>query len=545
MFIDVVLDCDYMSFKPGKYHTYDHDENTNEEIVQCLIRERNIFIIFCLKYLSFTKEPLESEKVLKDKPLESCTMTQLKFYLKEHGINAHPWPKDKEILLKICYQFNLIQDKLQAQCLTKYHADGVNIYAMACKTSNLCVEMLLCSYENYLRVIKKGGDAKEKLKSQLNGYFVDDLDVSLHLDLVINAQYFLPINIDLYKLENWQSNDSLKDIFGRFRNITRACSIANISYDELSYYLAIDCQLQSKIDNNHDNDKIIDDGDNDQKYVDIRTKYITAWKEVTSGSSRKYSTFDSVYQIFVRCAEKIDNVGLDLLFSDDKGTKNSFYDKWQPMEVTYANKKDDQIRNIGYIDCCDGDGSGTMQRCVLLDVCCVKVIDLQNSSKILISNDPTTCTKDNKLPLICVKYIDMSVTRCTTIDREKAIKEIHYFRTKECCVEGTIVDIDTISMLSKLLEKNRKLLNHETLKQIEKKYISPENQLDGKWKCSVFVPSCIKDEQSSKCQICDKNAVALCSRCKQVRYCSTDCQRKDWKIRHSAQCKKNLPSYQS
>ena len=303
-------------------------------------QERDVFIHFCEKYLSFAEETSKSEQVLKNKPLENCTVAQLQSYLINNEINAHPWPKDKKMLLKICYQFSLIQDKLQSQCLTKYHLDGNNIYALACETNkkmiDLCVEILLCSYEKYVFV-----DAKEK--SKLNGYFVDNLDVSLHLDLVINAQYFLPNNIDLYKLENWQSNDSLEDIFGRFGNVSRACSVANISYDQLSYYL--DCQ--SKIDN--------DDADNDHdasidvyvtpKFLDIRKKYTLAWKEVTSDinddndSPTKYSTFDSAYQIFFRCAHNIDNAGLDLLFSDDKEKKISFYDKLPPIETIYANKK--------------------------------------------------------------------------------------------------------------------------------------------------------------------------------------------------------------
>ncbi|XP_021369227.1 uncharacterized protein LOC110460574 isoform X4 [Mizuhopecten yessoensis] len=43
----------------------------------------------------------------------------------------------------------------------------------------------------------------------------------------------------------------------------------------------------------------------------------------------------------------------------------------------------------------------------------------------------------------------------------------------------------------------------------------------------------------NKCGFCDKKTLSLrrCSACQQVYYCSTVCQREDWKLQHKAKCK--------
>ena len=131
------------------------------------------------------------------------------------------------------------------------------------------------------------------------------------------------------------------------------------------------------------------------------------------------------------------------------------------------------------------------------------------------------------------------MSRVTFIEKEQAFDEFGYLRTNDKWRRNSYVwalELEVIAMLSRLLHQNRKVLNQTALKEIEKKYISPTNQ--GKWKCSVFVPSYITDEESTKCVVCGKRAVARCSRCKTVGYCSTDCQRKHWKAGHSIQCKK-------
>lgn len=42
-----------------------------------------------------------------------------------------------------------------------------------------------------------------------------------------------------------------------------------------------------------------------------------------------------------------------------------------------------------------------------------------------------------------------------------------------------------------------------------------------------------------KCSMCEKETKTKCSRCKEKRYCSAECQRKDWK-EHKKLCKKTI-----
>lgn len=46
---------------------------------------------------------------------------------------------------------------------------------------------------------------------------------------------------------------------------------------------------------------------------------------------------------------------------------------------------------------------------------------------------------------------------------------------------------------------------------------------------------------SKSCQLCSKRASQICGRCKEVYYCSTDCQKNHWRI-HKIDCKKARPS---
>nr|CCA14172.1 conserved hypothetical protein [Albugo laibachii Nc14] len=42
---------------------------------------------------------------------------------------------------------------------------------------------------------------------------------------------------------------------------------------------------------------------------------------------------------------------------------------------------------------------------------------------------------------------------------------------------------------------------------------------------------------SLKCHVCKEASSFVCSRCKLARYCSEDCQKKDWKVNHKVSCK--------
>ncbi|TYI22745.1 hypothetical protein ES332_A06G124400v1 [Gossypium tomentosum] len=51
------------------------------------------------------------------------------------------------------------------------------------------------------------------------------------------------------------------------------------------------------------------------------------------------------------------------------------------------------------------------------------------------------------------------------------------------------------------------------------------------------MPSIPMDIDHFPCAVCSNPASKKCSRCKSVRYCSSACQRVDWKDGHKTKCK--------
>jgi hypothetical protein len=49
----------------------------------------------------------------------------------------------------------------------------------------------------------------------------------------------------------------------------------------------------------------------------------------------------------------------------------------------------------------------------------------------------------------------------------------------------------------------------------------------------------IPEDSSKKCSMCEKETETKCSRCKEKRYCSVECQKKDWK-EHKKTCGKSI-----
>lgn len=48
-------------------------------------------------------------------------------------------------------------------------------------------------------------------------------------------------------------------------------------------------------------------------------------------------------------------------------------------------------------------------------------------------------------------------------------------------------------------------------------------------------------EAALKCRVCKSASTLVCSRCKVVRYCGAECQKKDWKEgNHKTSCKPAL-----
>ncbi|TDH72768.1 uncharacterized protein CCR75_005463 [Bremia lactucae] len=46
-----------------------------------------------------------------------------------------------------------------------------------------------------------------------------------------------------------------------------------------------------------------------------------------------------------------------------------------------------------------------------------------------------------------------------------------------------------------------------------------------------------KREAAVRCRACKSPSVLVCSRCKKVRYCGSECQKQDWKASHKLKCK--------
>ncbi|KAI9907953.1 hypothetical protein PsorP6_003808 [Peronosclerospora sorghi] len=46
-----------------------------------------------------------------------------------------------------------------------------------------------------------------------------------------------------------------------------------------------------------------------------------------------------------------------------------------------------------------------------------------------------------------------------------------------------------------------------------------------------------KRDAAVRCRVCKESSTLVCSRCKDARYCGSDCQKQDWKTSHKQKCK--------
>jgi hypothetical protein len=55
--------------------------------------------------------------------------------------------------------------------------------------------------------------------------------------------------------------------------------------------------------------------------------------------------------------------------------------------------------------------------------------------------------------------------------------------------------------------------------------------------CSFDKELIEKRDAALRCRVCKEPSTLVCSRCKAVRYCGAECQKKDWKLSHKQKCK--------
>ncbi|KAG8636438.1 ubiquitin carboxyl-terminal hydrolase 18 isoform X2 [Manihot esculenta] len=79
------------------------------------------------------------------------------------------------------------------------------------------------------------------------------------------------------------------------------------------------------------------------------------------------------------------------------------------------------------------------------------------------------------------------------------------------------------------------------VKNTASKYFEVDANFEGGGGGSTYrnrsVPTIHMETEGSSCANCGNHGTKKCSRCKSVRYCSTECQQADWKSGHNSKCK--------
>lgn len=90
------------------------------------------------------------------------------------------------------------------------------------------------------------------------------------------------------------------------------------------------------------------------------------------------------------------------------------------------------------------------------------------------------------------------------------------------------IEDDRVDIVEKLLEKNAILSMHSLSKGILAKKTNLSRVLNSY--CAQKNIRIIEVKEEAKCRFneCTKHGTMLCGRCKQTKYCSKECQRKDW-----------------
>merc|ERR1712126_21231 len=93
---------------------------------------------------------------------------------------------------------------------------------------------------------------------------------------------------------------------------------------------------------------------------------------------------------------------------------------------------------------------------------------------------------------------------------------------------------ETMTILLSYFQKNSRLLSKEFLQKFEKDLPRRYHKMPGVF--TTFISPLYTGKLDRECTLCGIfGKLKLCSRCKLVRYCSTKCQREDWK-RHKSEC---------
>ena len=94
-------------------------------------------------------------------------------------------------------------------------------------------------------------------------------------------------------------------------------------------------------------------------------------------------------------------------------------------------------------------------------------------------------------------------------------------------MQDVLCELVAVKMMKRLLQRNRKRLQHKGVKNMEKRW-------KGAWHVSALLPI---SQDGVKCSSCSALGTWRCSRCKKQAYCSSKCQKWHWNV-HKAICKK-------
>ena len=311
----------------------------NKMLLEPIQQTRNAFINFITKYLINSERELAGS--LKDSSIE-----QLESYFKKNGIEAQPWPKNKEILLKVYHQYEVLQDKVHSQWLMEFNGKSIYTSVHECQMDKRKMNKVAEELINHYKCQRIYRETKYR---SCTGYQNSSLDSRLYIDSIINAQFLLEKNIDLCKLDNWQNSahDSskllnLRNIFGQYESMRRLCSMANISSDEYSYYMQCQAELERVAPNwNCSKTRRVY---LNKRHAETDKKLQDKWnemKENCNNKSQKCVAFDFVNQIFGEIVRNIDNSGLCSLLSkySDK-EKIECINKLAPTLIVFAETGD-------------------------------------------------------------------------------------------------------------------------------------------------------------------------------------------------------------
>ena len=308
-------------------------------------------------------------------------------------------------------------------------------------------------------------------------YSDDEMETNTNIEIVGDAHSLLPNNLDLLKLPDWSDNTPIAQLFQSSHKLIGDNNIINAP------------QKNGK------------KAQGDFFLQRFSFKFGQSKTQQATKNKKDQNPLDNSQNVFCYIALAIDKYGVNNMTS-------------MPA-------------------CCVTDDQDT--RALSIFICFVKRLKMNMESESINAElSKQNTDNDNQIPIVCVKYYETIRSRHTGEKNRRISHESQHNRRIFNSLYSFQLSLDEIAMMGKLLKQNRKKLNQNVLKEIEKEYVSQYNI--GMFKCSVFLPFCDKDKNVTKCANCGRNAVSRCSRCRKVSYCSQNCQRNHWKSSHKEEC---------